>query len=388
MKKVYTFFAAVLITASIFGQIPEKMSYQAVVRDNSNLLVVNQSVGMQISILQGASDGTAMYVETQTPTTNANGLISIEIGGGTPVTGTFESIDWSTGVYFIKTETDLTGGTNYTITGTSQLLSVPYAVYSKNAETYNETQTIEDVAVLGNSVNDQLKNLIDPTDSQDAATKAYVDALLSQIQALQNQPGIVKDVEGNLYTSFKIGDQIWMGENLKTTSYNDGTPIPLVSDATEWSLLTTPAYCWYSNDSVMYKNLYGALYTWYAVNSGILCPVGWHVPSNIEWTTLITYLGSAIAAPKLKEAGTLHWSSSYTGTISTNEFSFTALPAGIRRYDSGLFQYIGTGTSWWTATEQDATTGRLQSMGINFDNLTPGIFPKNQGCSVRCVKDQ
>ena len=140
MKKITTIFAALIMTASVFlpqqasAQAPEKMSYQAVVRDGSNALVTSTAVGMQISILQGSSTGTAVYVETQTPTSNANGLVSLEIGSGTVVSGDFTTIDWANGPYFIKTETDPTGGTSYTITGTSQLLSVPYALHAKTAE--------------------------------------------------------------------------------------------------------------------------------------------------------------------------------------------------------------------------------------------------------------
>jgi hypothetical protein len=119
-----------LIFSLSFAQAPNKMSYQAVIRDNSNALVTNQVVGMQISILQGSANGTAVYVETQTPTTNANGLASIEIGGGTVLSGNFATINWANGTYFIKTETDPLGGSNYTITGTSQMLSVPFALYA------------------------------------------------------------------------------------------------------------------------------------------------------------------------------------------------------------------------------------------------------------------
>jgi hypothetical protein len=135
MKRIITFFTVILITTSVFAQAPNKMSYQAVIRNSSNLLVSNTAVGMRISILQTSSSGNAVYIETQTPTTNANGLASIEIGGGTVVSGNFASINWANGPYFIKTETDPTGGTNYTITGTNQLLSVPYALYAKSAGT-------------------------------------------------------------------------------------------------------------------------------------------------------------------------------------------------------------------------------------------------------------
>jgi hypothetical protein len=139
MKKLYTFLAAILLTATTFAQTPEKMSYQAVVRDSGDALVTNQAVGMQISILQTTATGTAVYVETQTPTTNVNGLVTLEIGTGSVVSGDFTTIDWSADSYFIKTETDPTGGTSYTITGTSQLLSVPYALHAKTAESVTST---------------------------------------------------------------------------------------------------------------------------------------------------------------------------------------------------------------------------------------------------------
>ena len=134
MKKLYTLLTVVILTTSAFAQAPEKMSYQAVIRNASNALVVSQGVGMQISILQGSAGGTAVYVETQTPSTNINGLVSIEIGSGTVVLGTFNTIDWGNGPYFIKTETDPTGGTTYTITGTNQLMSVPYALHANTAD--------------------------------------------------------------------------------------------------------------------------------------------------------------------------------------------------------------------------------------------------------------
>jgi len=137
-RKMYKFGAVLIITltnllisSSLFAQTPEKMSYQAVIRNSSDALVTNTQIGMEINIRQGSPTGTIVYTETQTPTTNANGLVSIEIGGGSG----FNTIDWSAGPYFLETKTDIAGGTNYTITGTSQLLSVPYALHAKTAET-------------------------------------------------------------------------------------------------------------------------------------------------------------------------------------------------------------------------------------------------------------
>src|SRR5574344_3123602 len=131
MKKVFTILLAVFLTATVSAQSPNKMSYQAVIRNSSDALVTNTQIGLEVNIRQGTTSGTVVYTETQTPTTNANGLVSIEIGGGSG----FNTIDWANGPYFIETKTDPAGGTNYTITGTSQLLSVPYALYAKTAET-------------------------------------------------------------------------------------------------------------------------------------------------------------------------------------------------------------------------------------------------------------
>lgn len=142
MEKTMAFFAAMLMSASVLAQAPSKMSYQAVIRNNSNALVVNQTVGMRISILQGSSNGTASYVETQTPTTNTNGLASVEIGGGTAALGNFSTIAWSNGPYFVKTEIDPSGGTSYSITGISQLLSVPYSLYSNKSVEGSNLKTL------------------------------------------------------------------------------------------------------------------------------------------------------------------------------------------------------------------------------------------------------
>ena len=136
MKKLLTFISGLILSINAFAQAPQKMTYQGVVRNGANNLVTSTTVGMRISILQTSTVGTAVYVETQTPSTNANGLVTTEIGTGTVVSGNFATINWANGPYFIKTETDPTGGTSYSITGTSQLNSVPYALYSANAINY------------------------------------------------------------------------------------------------------------------------------------------------------------------------------------------------------------------------------------------------------------
>ena len=135
MKTIKHFIFALTLFAGTMAlaQAPEKMSYQAVIRNSASALVNNQAVGMKISILQGSATGTAVYVETQTPTSNANGLVSLEIGSGNVVSGSMATINWANGPFFIKTETDPTGGTSYSLTGTSQLLSTPFALYAKTS---------------------------------------------------------------------------------------------------------------------------------------------------------------------------------------------------------------------------------------------------------------
>jgi len=195
--------------------------------------------------------------------------------------------------------------------------------------------------------------------------------------------GIVTDADGNTYNTVTIGTQCWLRENLKTTKYRNGSSISNVTDGTAWNDLSTPAYCWYNNDISTFKSLYGALYNWYAVNTGNLCPNGWHVPSEAEWTTLIIYLGgNNIAADKLKEVGTTHWENPNTGTNSTG---FTALPGGERFISSFLF--YGSMGIWWSSTEESSSnaTERGINGSIIMDRMTTNN--KEYGLSVRCMKN-
>lgn len=175
MKKIYCLLVAALTITSIWAQSPQKMSYQAVIRDAGNLLVTNQSIGMRVSILQGSVNGSAVYIERQTPMTNTNGLASMEIGAGNVVSGTFSGINWGDGPYFIKTETDPAGGTNYTISGTSQLLSVPYALHARNTDSWqvdgNTTYTLKNQALIRPAFGDAVLSIeADPTDTDEEDT--------------------------------------------------------------------------------------------------------------------------------------------------------------------------------------------------------------------------
>lgn len=203
-------------------------------------------------------------------------------------------------------------------------------------------------------------------------------------------PDTITDADGNVYNTVIIGTQVWTAENLKTTKYNDGSNIPLVTDNTSWGNLTTPGYCWYNNDAANHKNVYGALYNWYAVNTGKLCPAGWHVPSDTEWTTLTDYLGGeSIAGGKLKSTGTIEdgtglWHRPNPG--ATNETGFTAVPGGYR-YVDGTFCNIGSDGQWWSSTATFSTDALCRFMLCNNNSVSSFYYNKKKGNSVRCVRD-
>lgn len=194
----------------------------------------------------------------------------------------------------------------------------------------------------------------------------------------------VKDQEGNIYKVVKIGSQTWMAENLKATKFNDGTAIPLVSDKNTWNTSMAPAFCWYENDTV-YKSRYGALYNGYAVNTNRICPTGWHVSTDSEWTILTDFLGGKNSAGgKLKESGTGLWKDTNTG--ATNESGFTALPGGTR-FSNGLFFTKGTAGYWWTFNGTNALNGWYWNLGFSTNVVSRNFHDSTNGFSVRCVKD-
>ena len=202
----------------------------------------------------------------------------------------------------------------------------------------------------------------------------------------------ITDKDGNVYTFVTIGTQVWMVENLQTTKLNDGTAIPNTTVGTEWRYLATPGYCWYNNDASTYKDTYGALYNWFAVNTGKLCPVGWHVPLESEWLALIAYSGGGdVAGGKLKESGTAHWTS--PNDEATNETGFSAMPGGRRdpiqvfTNEDGAFEQFGNEGNWWSFLENDYYTGSIMHLFHTSGEVYVFTSSKKSGNSVRCLKD-
>jgi uncharacterized protein (TIGR02145 family) len=197
----------------------------------------------------------------------------------------------------------------------------------------------------------------------------------------------VKDAEGNTYQTIGIGYQEWMTENLKAIKYRNGTDsIPLVKKDSSWAKLTTPACCWYANDNVANSDTYGVLYNWYAVNTGELCPTGWHVPTNKDITELVNYAGgTVVAGGMLKETGTDHWKSPNTG--ATDKYDFHAR-AGGKRSAEGIFDFVKVEGNWWSSTEYSTLNASYLNILFNYGNTFQAYYNKNSGMSVRCVKDK
>jgi uncharacterized protein (TIGR02145 family) len=202
-------------------------------------------------------------------------------------------------------------------------------------------------------------------------------------------PTPITDADGNVYTSVTIGTQVWMVENLKTTKFNDGTAIPLVTDAS-WVSLTTPAYCWYQNE-IGQKSIYGALYNWMAVNTNKLAPAGWHVATDADWATLVTYLGGdTLAGGKLKSTGTIEavtglWLAPNTG--ATNSAGFKGYPGGFRNSTVDGFDMINRHGFWWTSTVYGTSTAWAYELAYDNAAAYRNYNPKTGGYSVRCVKN-
>ncbi|MDF1547051.1 MAG: FISUMP domain-containing protein [Bacteroidales bacterium] len=200
----------------------------------------------------------------------------------------------------------------------------------------------------------------------------------------------VTDVEGNVYKTVEIGTQVWMAENLKTKKYANDDVIGTTSTV-NISTELSPKYQWAYNADESKVEVYGRLYTWHAAtDSRGLCPTGWHVPSEDEWTTLTTYLGgdySGVSGVGLREVGTSHWTTDiYT---ATNETGFTGLPAGDRSGNDGVFSGIGEWTEWWSSTETvpEVDFAKSRELTDSEDGMSRGNTHKSNGISVRCIKN-
>ncbi len=256
------------------------------------------------------------------------------------------------------------------------------------------TQTALNLKVNVSDTSNMLNPYLRKADAIISNAIAIIADLQNQVTVLQNRIDVnnlftrvyAVDIDGNNYQGVSIGGQIWMSENLKTSRYNNGDLIPIVTDNAAWSALTTGGRSWYVNDSTTYENPYGNLYNWHAVaDSRGLCPTGWHVPTDAEWTTLTTYLGGeSVAGSKMKTIGTTYWNSPNTG--ATNESGFSALPGGYR-FSDGSFGNIRNNAFFWSANEYNNNYAWFRTLYSSNGNVYRDLNSKSLGASVRCLRD-
>ena len=425
MKKLLTLIIMVLAVAIAMAQAPENFSFQAVVRNANNSLVANAQVGVRVNILQGSATGNAVYSESHVTSSNANGLITVNIGGGSVLHGSFEGIDWSDGPYFLKTDIDPNGGNDYTITSVQQLLSVPYALYAKEAANsfsgdYNDLTNVPAIPTVPTNVsaftNDAgyitaeqcgnvdlcaLADLVNALQQQVADLQAQLDSVGLIVDTAITHIGFhcgistVTDYDGNIYNTVKIGDQCWMKENLRTTHYPDGDEISELH---------------YPNNEIGNVNTYGYLYRWDAMMHGAsstndnpsgvqgICPIGWHVPSDAEWMQLTDYVkgqsvfvcGSDNNNIAKSLAASTDWDTDTADCTVGNNLTvndatgFGALPAG---YTLLSYSYnFGNNARYWSSTLKYTTSACYCNFSSNNSTVErPSASIGWAAYSVRCV---
>jgi uncharacterized protein (TIGR02145 family) len=372
MKTFFTLSLHLLLTSFLFAQAPQGIPYQAVMRNADGSVMANSAVSLTFMIHDGSATGTVVYQESHALTSNTQGLISCVVGNGVVSQGNFANINWGSGDKFLHV---MMGTTDL---GTQQMLSVPYALYS-NGVYVRVSETGDTLTIGGNSVIVPGVSAANPP-------------------ALYTLGSGVTDIDGNFYPSIIINGQEWMQQNLAVTKYRNGDPIPTGLSNTSWQGTTSGAYAIYDNVAAN-NTTYGKLYNWYAVNdSRGLCPTGWHVPSDAEWTTLINYLDPNaaggdvfpnIAGGKMKSTGTIEngdglWYS--PNEQATNESGFTGLPGGCRLF-YGSYDYVGSYGYWWSSTEGDSFSA--WGRDLYYDGSDVGRYDDSEhyGFSVRCVRD-
>ena len=339
-----------------FSQSPTAIPYQAVLRSSDGSVIANSSATITFKIHDSTASGPVVFEETHATTSNAQGLISLNVGQGSAVFGTIKGVIWSTGNKFLQVL--MNAGNGNVDLGTQQMMSVPYALHTN--DTYMRVSATGDSLIIGNTV-----------------------TIVPGISAA-NPPAVqsIYDVDGNAYTSVVIGTQEWLAQNLKTTKYCNGDPLVTDLISISWQSSSVGSWAYYNDDPSM-DETFGKLYNFYAVvDTRGVCPCGWHVPTTIEWNTLFDFLGGpSVSGGTLKS--TANWNAPNTG--ATNASGFSGQGGGYRLSNGNYSQQNVYGYFWTkNVFGSDGVYRRLSFDSAGVQSL---YYSKRGGLSVRCLKD-
>jgi len=432
----FFFLSFVIFSTGLLAQAPLSFNYQAVLRDDAGQVMASEEVNVEITIIKGDAEGSAVFSETHQTQTNEFGLINLQIGS----VNSLEDVEWGIDEYFIEVSV------NGDPMGISQLLSVPYALHSRTSEDafsgdYEDLENKPDLEGFPYIEEPQVGDMVYYSENGWQAIPVGQD---SQFLALENgipqwadlpecdccdngddngdEPGTVSDIDGNVYNTIIIDDVEWMAENLRTTRYADGTQIPTDLNDDDWNSTTEGAYAIFpsylvdgiDSDEEMVE-AYGKLYNWYAVEDERgLCPDGWRVATADDYDELVMYVAywggmdktsetdknpESVAGNYVKSCRQINsplggdcdtgehprWEADNTH-FGTDEFGFDGRPSGYRD-ENGFFNGIGTRGYFWTSTELSFAMGRWRRLSHDGGWVYSGFEYKEEGYSVRCIKE-
>jgi uncharacterized protein (TIGR02145 family) len=384
--RLIVFFSLAVLSNVLFSQAPALIPYQAIARNGVGQPLSNATINARFTMHNGTATGVAIWQELQTVTTNTLGLFTAQLGSSVAL----NNVNWANGEKFMQVEIDL--GQGFLDLGTQQMLSVPYALHSANG--IAGVSATGDTLYLANGNFLIVPGISTANNSGGGGTTTGTTLHTCGAANVHNPDltyGSMTDQQGNVYKTIVIGTQEWMAENLNTSIYRNGDAIPTNLDDGTWQNTTSGAWAYYNNDA-SYACPYGKLYNWYAcVDARQLCPVGWHVPTDAEWTVLTDFIGGeAVAGGKMKTTGTIEaatglWYSPNTG--ATNSSGFSGAPGG-SRYDFGDYVNVGDFGFWWSSSEYSTSLAWGRSLRYAYDFVDRSNYlVKHYGLSVRCLRD-
>ena len=376
MRPIFTSLI-LLINVLINAQAPVLIPYQAIARNAAGEPLSSSTLNARFTIHDGTATGTSVWQELQTVSTSALGLFTVQLGSSVSLS----TVNWANGAKFMQVEIDL--GNGFVDIGTQQLLSVPYALHAGSV--HLDVSATGDTLFVGDGSFVIIPGISEANSFTTGTTLHTCGA--PNVHNPDLTYGTMTDQEGNVYKTIVIGTQEWMAENLNTSIYRNGDAIATGLTNAEWENATTGAWSYFNSDD---SNAcpFGKLYNWYTcVDDRHLCPLGWHVPTNFDWSILVDYLGGPeIAGGEMKSVGNLEsetglWNSPNSG--ASNFSGFSGFPSGWRYsvYNNDMLAH------WWSSSQENLSFGIVQDLYFDSAQAYPAVFLKYIGMSVRCIRN-